>query len=92
MARSRSIAQHSRGHWRGRRRSVWQRLPRHGPPAGHADTSRATAQPTSAEGRDPDGVPQRQSNRARQYRRYQIRQASSAIVWLMNRPTASTIV
>ena len=38
----------------------------------------ATAQPTSAEGRDPEGDPPRQSNRVRQYPRSRIRRASSA--------------
>ena len=44
-----------------------------------ADGSRATARPKSAEGRDPDGDPPRQSNRARQYPRNRIRRASSIL-------------
>jgi hypothetical protein len=43
----------------------------------HADASRATARPKSAEGRDPDGDPPRQSNRVRQYPRNRMRRASS---------------
>ena len=44
-----------------------------------ADGSHVTAGPKSAEGRDPESDPLRQSSRARQYRRNQIRRASSIV-------------
>jgi hypothetical protein len=44
-----------------------------------ADGSRVTTGPKSAEGRDLESDPLRQSSRARQYRRNQIRRASSIV-------------
>ena len=82
---SRSLMKNQRQHWQGGIRAAGgeHRLL---PAAPHPAADRAspmrmrhaTAQPTSAEGRDPEGDPPRQSNRVRQYPRSRIRRASSA--------------
>jgi hypothetical protein len=82
---SRSLMKNQRQHWQGGIRAAGGQH-RLLPAAPHPAADRAspmrmrhaTAQPTSAEGRDPEGDPPRQSNRVRQYPRSRIRRASSA--------------
>ena len=69
------------GHSRGRRCSTGscQRLPDRWTARRPCRCVTRDRRPKSAEGRDPGGDPPRQSSRARQYRRNQIRWASSAL-------------